>query len=188
MSHPSPAVEPPPNAPRAAQRARIADLYPQLAAQLQRILATNLNAPDWLYEEACQTAWESLLRHSDQVRPGSELSWLSTTATRCALRALRRERTTSRPASDIDHIAAGHAKLAAATPCPDTERACELHEQLASLSNLPDRAQRIVLLHGFGYDYAEIAHATGCSPRTVTRQITRARLRLAEMAVHDDRA
>ena len=188
MSHPSPAVEPPPNAPRAAQRARIADLYPQLAAQLQRILATNLNAPDWLYEEACQTAWESLLRHSDQVRPGSELSWLSTTATRCALRALRRERTTSRPASDIDHIAAGHAKLAAATPCPDTEHACELHERLAEIRHLPLRERRIVLLRGLGYEHGEIASVTGDTPRTVARQLHRARQRLADQAEQEVRA
>ena len=43
-------------APRPAQRARVASLYAELQPQLRRILATNLTAPDWLYEEACQTA------------------------------------------------------------------------------------------------------------------------------------
>ena len=187
MSHPSAAIEPQLSAPRAGQPARVADLYPQLAEQLRRILATNLTAPDWLYEEACQTAWEALLRHSDQVRPGSELSWLSTTATRCALRALRHERAHARVDCGIDHIGArGQTKLAAATPRPDADQACELHERLASLSKLPDRAQRILLLHGFGYDYAEIAQAAGCSSRTVTRQITRARRRLALASSPED--
>ena len=186
MSYPSMAIKPQPDAPRPDQRARVADLYPQLAEQLRRIVATNLRAPDWLYEEACQAAWEALLRHSDQVRPGSELSWLSTTATRSALRALRHERATSSSVPDIGHIAAGHAKLACATPRPEADQACELHERLAGLSNLPDRAQRILLLHGFGYDYEEIAQATGCSPRTVTRQITRARRRLSLAAAPED--
>lgn len=183
MSHPSPAVEPQPSTPRAAQRARVADLYPQLAGQLHRILATNLTAPDWLYEEACQSAWESLLRHSDQVRPGSELSWLSTTATRSALRALRHERRSGRPLTELDQPGSvTHLRLAGATPRPDTEHACELHARLASVSRLTPRAQRILLLHSFGYDYQEIAQATGDSRRTVTRQITRARRRLTEPA------
>lgn len=187
MSYPSMAVEPQPDAPRPDQRARVADLYPRLAEQLRRIVATNLRAPDWLYEEACQAAWEALLRHSDQVRTGSELSWLSTTATRCALRALRHERAHARVAFGIDHIGArGQTKLAAATPRPEADQACELHERLASLSRLPDRAQHILLLHGFGYDYEEIAQATGCSPRTVTRQMTRARQRLALAAAPED--
>ncbi len=181
------AVEPQPDAPRPDQRARVADLYPRLAAQLRRIVATNLRAPDWLYEEACQTAWEALLRHSDQVRQGSELSWLSTPATRSALRALRRERAYARVDFGIDHIGAGgQTKLAAATPRPAPDQACELRERIASVSRLPDRAQRILLLHGFGYDYAEIAQATGCSPRTVTRQITRARRRLSIAATPED--
>jgi RNA polymerase sigma factor (sigma-70 family) len=187
MSQPSSVCEQHPRAPRPGGSARVADLYPQLAPQLRRILATNLTAPDWLYEEACQTAWESLLVHGDQVTPGSELSWLSTTATRSALRALRRERAGARPLSSLDPAAAdARAKVAAATPFPSTEQACELHERLASLSHLPDRAQRILLLHGFGYDYREIARATGCSPRTVTRQITRARRRLSLATAPDD--
>ena len=187
MSYPSMAIEPQPDAPRADQRARVADLYPRLAAQLRRIVATNLRAPDWLYEEACQTAWEALLRHSDQVRPGSELSWLSTTATRSALRALRHERAQARVDSGMDQIGAGgQTKLASATPRPAPDQACELRERIASVSRLPDRAQRILLLHGFGYDYGEIAQATGCSPRTVTRQITRARRRLSLAAAPED--
>ena len=187
MSHPNPVSEQRPHTPRAEQRTRVAELYPQLAPQLRRILATTITAPDWLHEEACQTAWMSLLLHGDQVRAGSELSWLSTTAKRDALRTLRRERTGARPASTVEPSAASdHAKVAAATPCPGTEHACELHERLASLTDLPDRVQRILLLHGFGYDYKEIARATGYSLRTVTRQITRARRRLALTAQAED--
>ena len=165
-----------------AQRARFASLYAELQPQLWRILTTNLAAPAWLHEEACQTAWESLLARGDEIRPGGELSWLSTTATRYAIRALRRERLAGHPLAELDQPGpATHLPLASATPRPDTEHACELHARLASISHLPPRTRRMLLLHSFGYEYSEIAQTTGNSPRTVIRQLTRARehLRLA---------
>src|SRR5690348_3592790 len=68
------------------------DLFDQLQPQLVRILASNLQAPEWVIDDACQTAWSTLLQHRGAVAPGGELGWLSTTATRAALRLLRRER------------------------------------------------------------------------------------------------
>lgn len=145
------------------------ELYRDLQPRLAGILAANLQAPEWVIEDACQTAWSSLIEHRRSVIPGSELGWLATTATRVALRLLRREPLTSR----------------AALPAPVAladfrapERQLEVRERLAEIRRLPVRQQRVVLLHGFGYEYGEIAAVTGETRRTVARQLTRARQRL----------
>jgi DNA-directed RNA polymerase specialized sigma24 family protein len=51
----------------------------------------------------------------------------------------------------------------------------ECRERLAELNRLPERQQRAVWLHGLGLNYAEIAVYEGCTPRTVERQLLRAR-------------
>lgn len=161
--------------PRTSGDRRIRDLYSELQPQLARILVSNLQAPEWLIDDACQTAWSSLLEHRNAVAPGGELGWLSTTATRVALRLLRSE-----------HIRRGDEELPQApvglgvlpVPGPDPERSVELRERLAEVKRLPLRQQRLVMLHGFGYEYDEIAAVTGETRRTIARQLTRARRRL----------
>ena len=157
---------------------RLEALYVELQPQLVRILTANLQAPEWVIDEACQAAWGSLLLHGPEVAAGLELGWLSTTATRAALRMLRRERF-SDPHEELpdpvrldDHRAVE----------PDPERAIELRERLAEVRRLPLRQQRLIMLHGFGYEYDEIAAVTGDTRRTVARQLTRARRRLAQLA------
>ncbi|HEX3801827.1 MAG TPA: sigma-70 family RNA polymerase sigma factor [Solirubrobacteraceae bacterium] len=152
-------------------------LYSELQPQLVRILATNLQAPEWVIDDACQTAWGSLLIHREAVEPGSELGWLSTTATRSALRVLRRDRRAA-PLEVAEPIRLDGYR----TSEPGPERQLELRERLAEIRRLPIRQQRIVLLQGMGYDYVEIAAVTGDSRRTVARQLTRARQRLARLA------
>ena len=162
-------------------RRRMDALYADLQPQLVRILASNLQLSDWVVDDACQTAWGSLLAHLDTVEPGSELGWLSTTAMRAALRLLRRDRVMESAEElpppplldDYRHLG------------PGPEQAYQLRERLAEIRRLPVRQQRIVLLHGFGYEYEEIAAVTGDTRRTVARQLTRARQRLARLADDD---
>ncbi len=161
-------------------RVRMAALYAELQPKLLRILTANLAAPAWVYDEACQSAWGSLLLHSAQVRPGGELGWLTTTATHAALRTLRHERLEEAPEEPADPI--DLAERRALSPATDPEQALELRDRLAEVHRLPPREQRALMLQGFGYDYAEIAAVTGDSRRTVTRQLTRARQRLARAA------
>jgi RNA polymerase sigma factor (sigma-70 family) len=153
-------------------------LYSELQPQLVRILATNLQAPEWVIEDACQTAWGSLLIHRDAVVSGSELGWLSTTATRAALRLLRRDRLVA----PLDPVPAPACLDDYRTVEPGPEQQLELRERLAEIRRLPVRQQRLVLLQGMGYDYVEIAAVTGDSRRTVARQLTRARQSLARLA------
>lgn len=161
-----------------ADGGRVHDLYNDLQPQLVRILVSNLQAPEWIVDDACQSAWSSLLEHGGAVAAGGELGWLSTTATRAALRLLRRERSAEcgeepPPLASLDALR---------VPEPGPVRSFELRERLAEVKRLPLRQQRLLMLHGFGYEYDEIAAATGESRRTIARQLTRARrqLRLAD--------
>lgn len=153
-------------------------LYSELQPQLARILAVNLNAPDWLIEDACQTAWSALFQNRDAVAPGGELGWLSTTATRAALRLLRREHGRAVYAQPSDPVDLDHHR----PPAPGPDRSLELSERLAEIRRLPVRQQRVLMMHGFGYEYEEIAAATGATPRTVKRQLDRARQQLLRLA------
>lgn len=156
----------------------VSDLYSDLQPQLVRILASNLQPPDWVIDEACQTAWSSLLEHGGAVVPGGELGWLSTTATRAALRLLRRERI----AEPYDKPPVPVSLADFRIPEPEPEAHLELRERLAEIRRLPVRQQRVVMLHGFGYEYDEIAAVTGETRRTVARQLTRARQQLLRPA------
>jgi RNA polymerase sigma factor (sigma-70 family) len=152
-------------------------LYAQLQHQLVRIVATNVQAPEGMIEDACQSAWGALLIHQGALEPGTELGWLSTTATREALRLLRNERAVT----PLDELAEPISLDAYRPATPDPEQAFEARARLAEIRRLPIRQQRVVWLQGFGYDYLEIAAATGDSRRTVERQLTRARQRLSRL-------
>lgn len=153
-------------------------LYTKLQPQLVRILVNNLQPPGWVIDDACQTAWSSLLVHRDSVARGGELGWLSTTATRAALRLMRHDRLIESGQEPPDPLTLDDHRAAERQP----EQRLELQERLADVRRLPLRQQRVVLLHGFGYEYDEIAAVTGETRRTVARQLTRARQRLTRLA------
>jgi RNA polymerase sigma factor (sigma-70 family) len=150
-------------------------LYTELQPQLVRIVATNVQAPEGMIEDACQSAWSWLLVQRDGLPDGTELQWLSTTATREALRLVR----SARDVTPLHELAEPISLDAYRPATPEPERALELSERLAEIRRLPVRQQRVVWLQGMGYDYLEIAAATGESRRTVERQLTRARQRMA---------
>jgi len=152
-------------------------LYEELQPQLERIVGANLHAPRWLIEEACQTAWGKLLKSHAHVPPGSELGWLSTTATRCALRLMRQEAANSPPRAGVEHR---ELDCAPCEPELQTDAGLRFSELMLELRRLPERQARVVLMSGLGYGREEIAAATGLSLRTVRRQLPRARERLKE--------
>lgn len=167
----------------------IADLYPRLAPQLRRILRRQLQAGDAVIEDACQQAWEALLRHTEHVSPGSRLPWLVTTARREALALLSRQRaelpsdpftSPAPPASGGGRCPAARSlrPLPLATRVPGPAEAAELRERMTQLSHLPRRQQHIIWMRGLGFGYREISLETGATERTVERQITAARKRL----------
>jgi RNA polymerase sigma factor (sigma-70 family) len=161
---------------RDGARQPLAQLFAELQPQLRRILGSNLQVPEAILEDACQTAWWLLLIFRESIEPGSELGWLSTTATRQALK-LARAQIEEEPFDDCAQLIELDRHRAHEL---GPERVIEVRERLAEIRELPVRQRRLVWLQGLGYEYVEIAAATGESRRTVERQLLRAHRRLAE--------
>jgi RNA polymerase sigma factor (sigma-70 family) len=145
----------------------MADLYRELNGSLRRIVRFNVHAPDALIEDACQVAWSRLLRRAGAVDREKTLAWLVTTATREALRLLRRAD------RELPLEALSQAAGVRVVPAPD--HVVELRARLAESDALPARQQRLVWLQGLGFSYAEMSGHTGTSLRAVERQLLRAK-------------
>ncbi len=151
--------------------AEIGELYVDLSRRLEQIVRSDIRAPELVIEDACQFAWSMLVHHAGRVRREAVLSWLATTAIREAFRLIRREG----QELSLDH--------AVEVACDRVRPGCTLgpeelivcHERLDSIRSLPERQQRLLWLHLLGLSYAEMATHTGCSRRTVERQLLRAK-------------
>jgi RNA polymerase sigma factor (sigma-70 family) len=154
--------------------AGLASLYERLAPRVAALVARNVTAPPGVVEEACQVAWSRLVMHRDRVAPESTLGWLTTTATREALRTLR----IHRRQLSLDELDGAARVIDLPVRAPGPDRMVELREQLAEVHQLPVRQRQMVWLQGLGYEYEEIARVTGDSRRTVERQLLRAKQRL----------
>lgn len=157
-----------------ASAAELGDLYRANAEQLRQIVRFSIRAPDAVIDDACQVAWSRLVGRRSHVARETVLAWLVTTASREALRLLRRAGRELPLEALAQPRAIGYA-------APD--QIVELRERLAQISALPRRQQRLVWLHGFGLSYAEMARYTGESERTIERQILRAKRALKRAQV-----
>ncbi|MGB9186230.1 MAG: sigma-70 family RNA polymerase sigma factor [Solirubrobacteraceae bacterium] len=157
-----------PACPRDVTSEEMTALYCELNASLRRIVRFNVHAPEALLEDACQVAWSRLLRRAGTVDREKTLAWLVTTATREALRLLRRA-DRDLPLETLAHFG-GESRAA---PAPD--QVVELRARLDAIGALPVRQQRLVWLQGLGLSYAEMSGYTGSSPRAVERQLLRAK-------------
>jgi RNA polymerase sigma factor (sigma-70 family) len=149
----------------------IAELYCSLSARLERIVRLGLDASDVVVEDACQFAWDRLLRHRDQVRRDTALWWLARTAVREASKLLRRER---RYVS-LEAVVAAGTEGGVGRGTNNPEELVLQRERLDLLGQLPERQQQMVWLHALGLSYAEIAIQTESTMRTVERQLLRAK-------------
>lgn len=149
----------------------VGELYAALAERLRQVVRFGIRAPDALIEDACQIAWSQLIRHRGSFRREAALSWLITTASREALKLIRRcDRELS-----LDQMAERDREPAQPLWAGGPEEIVELRSQLDLIRALPQRQQRLVWLQGLGLSYAEMAGYTGESPRTVERQLLRAK-------------
>lgn len=152
----------------------IGELYAALSKRLEHIVRSDVRAPEPVIEDACQFAWSKLIYHCNRVRREAVLSWLATTAVREAVKLNRRD---GRELSlDAAVESAGEPLLR--LDAPRTDELVEHHDRLAQLRCLPERQQRLLWLHAIGFTYGEMASYTGCTPRTVERQLLRAKRRL----------
>jgi RNA polymerase sigma factor (sigma-70 family) len=154
----------------------IESLYLELSGRLEQLVRTDVRAPDPLIEDACQFAWTRFVVLSDRVRHDAALSWLVKTAVREAFKLIRRER---RELS-LDTVLEHSLELPESNPWPSPEELVVGRERLDAIGSLPERQQRLVWLRGLGLSYSEMANYTGCTPRTVERQLFRAGRRLKE--------
>ncbi|HEY2259448.1 MAG TPA: sigma-70 family RNA polymerase sigma factor [Solirubrobacteraceae bacterium] len=152
----------------------LAALYRALAGRLRQIVGARVHAPDPVIEDACQLAWIRLIRHRAHVRRETALGWLATTAMREAFRLLRHDRRVV----SLDDLAEGPATPVA----PSVDELAEQRARLDTIGGLPERQQRLVWLQGLGLSYSEMAGYTGVTPRTVERQLLRAKRALREAA------
>jgi RNA polymerase sigma factor (sigma-70 family) len=159
----------------ATARHELGQVYADLAPQLRRILGMNLQAPEWVLDDACQMAWEALLHRPGCVDAEHLLGWLATTARREALGLLKRSK------AEICLDASGHADVIFGVG-PDPQQSAEFWERLGQVRRLSRRQQRIVWMQSLGFGYAEIAAETGETRRSVERQLLSARRRLKAVA------
>jgi DNA-directed RNA polymerase specialized sigma24 family protein len=156
----------------------VAELYRSLASQLARIVKLDTEAPDPVVEDACQTAWDRLIGEAPAPRRECALSWLVTTAVREANRLAHRD-DREPPVSEAGAALMTRDHGVAAAPCDDV---VQRREQLTLVRHLPERQQRLLWLQALGLSYDEMAVYTGCTRRTVERQLLRGRQRLRAMA------
>ena len=160
------------------ESADLAQLYTSLAERLDRIVRQDVGAPDPVIEDACQYAWSRLAGEVGHVRSDGVLTWLARTAIREAIRLNRRD---GRELS-LELAIEEAPRMALVTHDPGPEELAEQRERLRSIGSLPERQQRMLWLVGAGLSYADIAHSTGDTQRTVERQLVRARRTLRRAA------
>ena len=154
-----------------ATATEIGELYARFAAPLERIVRSDIRAPEPVIEDACQFAWSRLVHHAGRVRREAVLAWLARTATREAFKLVRRE---DRELSLEETVGlSSNSVQPSRTLGPEELSVCR--DRLDSIRSLPERQQRVLWLHLLGLSYAEIASHTGQSVRTVERQLLRAK-------------
>lgn len=157
----------------------IGGLYAALAVRLRQIVGSQVQGvPDPVIEDACQVAWSRLIRYQGSVQRDRALGWLATTASREAIRMVRhqyRERS-------LDQLAEEGFPRAPRATVTSIEELVQQRARLQTIDRLPERQQRLVWLQGLGLSYTEMAAHEGATPRTVERQLMRAKKRLREAA------
>ncbi|MDQ6842687.1 MAG: sigma-70 family RNA polymerase sigma factor [Actinomycetota bacterium] len=149
----------------------LGELYAMLARRLEQIVRLDVRAPEPVIEEACQFAWSRLTYHRDRVRRDAALTWLAKTAIHEAFKLIRRDARELSLEATLESGAEMPSRGGASAP----DVLVEQRERLASVHRLPERQQRLVWLHALGHSYAEMAAHEGYTPRTVERQLLRAR-------------
>jgi RNA polymerase sigma factor (sigma-70 family) len=151
--------------------AEIGHLYRVLSRSLERIVRADVHASEQVIEDACQFAWSRLVFTGGHVSRERVLGWLAKTAVREAFKLASRDH---RELSLEGAIELANDELDRAGP-PEPHELIACRERLESIRLLPERQQRLLWLHALGLSYTEMAHYSGCTTRTVERQLLRAK-------------
>ncbi len=82
----------------------------------------------------------------------------------------------------MEQLAEEGARPAPRASVTSLEELVEQRARLETIGRLPERQQRLMWLQGLGLSYTEMAEHEGATPRTVERQLMRAKKRLREAA------
>jgi RNA polymerase sigma factor (sigma-70 family) len=152
-----------------------AELFQRHNRSLVRVVARSVKAPEELIEDACQTAWATLLRCQPERSPAL-FAWLRTVAVRQAYRLSRQDRRDAR----LEDLTCDGDWEALIGHSQSLESAVEARRALETLAGLPPRQRDDLALLVAGFSYQEIATA-GSRPRSlnnVNKHLTKARARI----------
>jgi RNA polymerase sigma-70 factor (ECF subfamily) len=181
------------NAEPASDRADFQQLQLDDDRALDRLIARwqrRLHAFAWRYlqsdadaRDAVEEVFVRLYRERQRLRPDTHVrAWLFTAlANACHNRHRwrRRHPTQSLESPTADEIPAPSPDAATSIPLAHLEHDEALAALAAAIARLPHDWKSAVLLHHYeGWSYAEIAAASGCSPRGVETRLYRAREQL----------
>ncbi len=155
-------------------------LYRGLARRVQQIVRGGVDAPEVVIEDACAFAWSRLAFRAAHVRRDAALRWLVATAVHEACRLVRREGRELSLELLIEEL--GEGVVAGERVCVGADEVLARREKIGLTAQLPVRQRRLLWLHSLGLSYAETAAASGCTPRTVERQLLRARHTMRTLA------
>jgi RNA polymerase sigma factor (sigma-70 family) len=150
------------------------DLYRRHHRDLERAVARAVHAPRELIEDACQSAWMTLLRN--QPRRGTFFAWLRVVAIHEAYRLSAIEQ---RDVHLEDLPASSGWDAATPDPRASIDEALEARAALQVLADLPARQREYLTLLVAGFTYKQICELTrGRSYTNVNKHLTKARARI----------
>jgi DNA-directed RNA polymerase specialized sigma24 family protein len=152
-------------------------LYRAHHRELHRAVAQVVRAPRELIEDACQTAWATLLQA--QPSQGSIFAWLRVVAIHEAYRLSAIDRRDARLERLCREDGDWHEVVADPRSLDD---AVEALEALRALASLPERRRIDLALKVAGYSYEEIRAQTPGRTRTnVNKSLVKARAHMRRM-------
>ena len=159
------------------EHGEISALRPALRGMIARLLGQGVEHPD--VEDATQEALRRILEGASSLAPGSALRpWAFGVARHVALDALRTRRRSAVRQQPEEELSA----LADDAPSPETSALVRQRSAAAqrALEQLPGGIQQALLLfHGEGLSYQQIAERMGLPVGTIATWITRGRRALA---------
>jgi len=153
------------------RRQQISAFYAANADRLRRTVARRArDLPDATIEDACQTAWTTLVRRPDISLDRHGFAWLATTAVHEAWQHHQRTRVES-PAGAFLTRNPGEADAGELPePIADSRDIAEQvadriqnHQRLADLAAIKPQERQALYLGGLGYTYHQIMALTGAT-------------------------
>jgi RNA polymerase sigma factor (sigma-70 family) len=154
------------------------ELYRRHHRGLLRAVARSVNASDELIEDACQSAWVTLLRCQPDRSPAL-FAWLRTVAVHQAYRLSHQERRTVL-LQDVAGDDQWDALLGLSQPLEDAIEARRALETLAALPVL-QRDDLALLVAGFSYREIATLDRRPRSVNNVNKHLTKARARIRRL-------